>query len=418
MKKAFLLSIAYTLGSIALSLAFKALLTSLYEKSELAIFFTAVDMVSLFMLFFIGFRASMSVSYAKNKTLAADVLNGFRIAVAVMCVVGFFVSAFALSKLFFNPSLPYLAALFAGAGAYAYFSNQLSMYRLYDMVNVATILEPLFVFIWFLALFYPLSIRSLDALYLSSALGGLSLAGYIFFAKNRLYKEPLFALPKLTDEFRLFLKNSAFGGVEFLFGILILYLATAFIGYALPIEALGDFQVVVKSVFMYFVAIFVFPIVKFMLPELSALVSAKEIKSIKKLNRFAALYALGSALLVCFLTLLFAKPAISALFGAEYIDSAPSLFILSSALFFVILNTYQVALLKAMDRFFLSMSVRGCGTAFFAVWATICYEASPTLEGVCAALTLSYASMSALSFYLSTRELKRGLLNPLISKSD
>ena len=246
------------------------------------------------------------------------------------------------------------------------------MYRLYILVNKTVILEPLFALIWFLVLYYVFFVQSQDALYISSILAAFTVSAYIFLAKKNTHKEPPVALPVFNSEFKSFLKNSALGGAEFLFGMLILYFATLFIGYALPIDALGDFQVVVKSFFMYYIAIFVFPIVKFTLPELSVLVNAKEIDKIKKLNIFIFRYSVVGAVFVTIFSILFAKPVISALFGSVYASAATSLTIMSSALFFVSINTYQVALLKSMDRFFLSMSIRACGTLFFG-WLNLAF---------------------------------------------
>lgn len=410
MKKAFILSIFFTIASIALSLFFKSMTASLFEKVVLAVFYTVLDLVGLFMLLFIGFRASMTVAYNKGVEVGG-MLNWFRLIIIGVTVIGCLSSYFILSRFGAGVSFLNLIWLFAAFALYTYFSNQLGMYRLYADTNAITILEPLALIGWFSVLFFMLDVRGVESLYLAAPMGMLSVAAYIAVRKNRRHSEPPFFIPKLDEKLKGFLKNSAFGGAEFVFGMLILYLAVLFVGRMLSIEALGEFQVVVKSFFMYFISIFVFPIVKFILPELSFLVEKKDFVAIKKLNRFAFFYSAGAGAAVFLFTFALGKPLISYLFGVGYLPSYEPLLIISSAIFFVSINTYQVAVLKSLDRFFLSTAVRGCGSVIFPVFAFAVFEVAPSLEGVSFALVLSYASMAAISYYFSKKELNKQIFS-------
>jgi O-antigen/teichoic acid export membrane protein len=406
LKKAFLLSILFTIISIAISIYFKTLVASIFTKPELALFFTALDIVGLFMLLFIGFRASMTVAYT-NGTDTAQILGVFRLAIAFVSIFGFLTSLVVVSYFGFALPVFYMFLLFVTFGFYTYFSNQLSMYRMYADINVVTLLDSIAAIFWFAAFYYAASIHTSDALFLSSIAGMLCIGGYIYFRKAKLHKEPSLSLPRLDEKTRTFIKNSIFGGMEFVFGMLIIYLAVLFVGYNFSLDILGDFQVVVKSFFMYFIAIFIFPIVKFILPELSLLVVKKEFGSIKKLNIFALRYAVASCIMVFLPCLFFADSLVVWLFGKSYILAADSLVVLSVAIFFVSMNTYQVALLKSLDKFFLSMSVRASGSFLFPFFAFLTHYFSPTLRSVSLALVLSYASMSAISYYFSKREVKK-----------
>lgn len=406
MKRAFLFSIVFTIASIAVSVYFKSLVASIFPKTSLALYFSAIDIVGIFMLLFIGFRSSMSVAYNRG-TDVAQILGVFRLAVLVVSIVGFLVGIAIVEFSDFSIPILYLFLLFASFGFYTYFSNQLSMYRLYSDINAVTLLEPIASLVWFVVLYYAVFVRSFDALFLSSIFGLLSVSLYIFVRKNRFYKEPPFLRISLDSNTKSFIKNSIFGGMEFVFGMLIIYLAVLFIGYQFSLEILGDFQVVVKSFFMYFIAIFVFPIVKFVLPELSHLVAKKEFDGIKKLNDFAFRYAFGSGVVVFLLCYFFSSTVISWLFGESYLLAADALTTLSVAIFFVSMNTYQVAVLKSFDKFFLSMSVRACGSALFPFFAFLTHYFSATLTSVSFALTLSYASMAMISYYFVRRELLR-----------
>ena len=175
----------------------------------------------------------------------------------------------------------------------------------------------------------------------------------------------------------------------------------------LSLEALGEFQVVVKSFFMYYISIFVFPIVKFILPELSMLVEKKDFGSIAKLGRFAFLYAVSAGAAAFLFSAFLGETLITGLFGALYLPSYTPLVILSAAIVFVTINTYQVALLKSLDRFLLSTAVRATGSVIFPVFAFCIYPFAPSLEGVSAALLLSYAVMAVISYYFSKAEMKK-----------
>jgi len=406
LKKAFILSIFFTIFSIALSLAFKSVGASLFSKSDLAVFYSVLDLVGLFMLLFIGFRASMSVAYNKGAD-AADILNIFRIILFCVTLIGFVASVFIAHNFSLGVSPLFLLLLFASFAIYTYFSNQLGMYRLYADTNVVTLLEPSVLIAWFFVFYYYFEGAGTTSLYLAASFGMLSTATYIAAKKMRAHPEPRFFIPEKKEQLRGFLKNSAFGGAEFVFGILILYLAVLFVGKMLSLDALGEFQVVIKSFFMYFISIFVFPIVKFVLPELSYLVEKKEFGRIGRLGRFAFLYAVGSSVIVVAFSFLFGEGLILWLFGESYRGSAAPLWMLSTAIFFVTLNTYQVAILKSLDRFFLSMSVRACGSVVFPIYAFAVYGFLPSLEGVSLALVLSYATMATISYYFSRREMKK-----------
>lgn len=358
------------------------------------------------MLLFIGFRASMTVAYNKGSD-AADILNIFRIILFCVTLVGLGASLFIAHRFALGIHPLFLLALFASFGVYTYFSNQLGMYRLYTDTNVVTLLDPFVLIVWFFVFYRYFSVSNSSSLYLAASFGMFTTAAYIAFKKQSTHPEPKFFIPEKKEHLKGFLKNSALGGAEFVFGILILYLAVLFVGKMLSLDALGEFQVVVKSFFMYLISIFVFPIVKFILPELSYLVEKKEFERISRLGRFVFLYALIFGVVVVLFSFFFGEPLILWLFGESYRGSAAPLWILSTAIFFVTLNTYQVAVLKSLDRFFLSMSVRACGSVIFPLYAFAVYGFLPTLEGVSLALVLSYATMALISHYFSRQELSK-----------
>ena len=77
-KKAFLSGIWATLISIAIGFTFKIWLAGWVAKSDLALFHTVVDIISLSMILMTGFRSSMVVTYSQTKN-DIDIINIFRL---------------------------------------------------------------------------------------------------------------------------------------------------------------------------------------------------------------------------------------------------------------------------------------------------------------------------------------------------
>ena len=63
-----------------------------------------------------------------------------------------------------------------------------------------------------------------------------------------------------------------------------MYTAVLLIMKYFTLDELGDFQVVVKPVFTYMTMLFVFPIFRFVLPELSKLYGEKKYKELYKMK--------------------------------------------------------------------------------------------------------------------------------------
>ncbi len=406
MKKEFLLSILFTLSSIALSLYYKNIITGVFGKAELAVFFTALDIVGIFMLIFVGFRSSLSVALVHG-AVEADLLNIFRIAIVGVATVGSVAGFFILTTIGGGVSFWTVIWLFAAFGIYIYFSNQLTMYRMYREINYSTVLEQLFAVLFFVLFYFIFELRSFHILFVSfvSAMFGVSL--YIYVKKFGRYNEPRLFLPPLNEANKSFIKNSFFSSLEFVFGILMLYFAVVAVTRYMSLEELGDFQVVVKAFFMYLITLFVFPIVRFFIPELSRMAVAKDMAAIDRLTRFSYVYAFGAAAVCSVLFAVFGKTLILFLFGKAYLSSYLPFCILAPAIFFVAMNTYQVSILKAFDKFVTASIVRATGSFSFLIYFAPFDAYVGGLKGVSLTLLSAYATMFFISMYFSKREMKK-----------
>lgn len=406
MKKEFLLSIFFTLSSIVLSLYYKNIVTGIFGKGELAVFFTALDIVGVFMLLFIGFRSSLSVAMARGAN-EADLLNIFRIAITTVAAVGSIIGYFILVTIYAPMSFWTVLWLFVAFGAYIYLSNQLTMYRLYRQINYSTVIEQLFAVAFFALFYFVLHLHSFTMLFVSfvSSLLGVSL--YIYLSKSKEHKEPSIYIPKMTDNNKTFIKNSFLSSLEFVFGVLMLYFAVVAVTRYMSLEELGDFQVVVKAFFMYLITLFVFPIVRFFIPELSRMAINNDMAAIGRLTRFSYIYASSVTLFCTAAFILFGKWLIEFLFGDTYVSAYIPFCILAPAIFFVTMNTYQISVLKAFNRFVISTSVRAVGSLSFVLYFAPFDKLVGGLTGISLTLLSAYATMFIVSMYFSTKEMKK-----------
>ena len=408
-RKAFMASLPITFAALVVSVGYKVWTAILIDKETLALFFTAMDIFSLSLLILIGFRSSMVVAYARTHD-DLHILNIFRFILfgAVLLAWGA-VIPYLKHILGINVDYWYLVAALLGMGLWTYLGNQLSMYRLYGAINRATFLEPALALVWFTVAWYGYEVRGLQALFVGTVTGSLTLSLYLFYVKFRhKVKEPPLVLEMPDSTMRTFLRNSVISTVEFGSGIVMIYLAVILLLNFHGRAELGDFQVVVKPVLMGLIALFVFPVFRFFLPELSRLISKKDRAGIIALKtwyvRFAAAAGMGLVLFFIF----FGQWFVGALFPPEY--GAAYLMLVHLVLFFpfVMLNALQLALIKAAGHFMQALVVRVAGIVIFAIAFFSLRFFSHSVVDVVLGLSLGYLGMFILSLTLE-RRVMRGL---------
>lgn len=351
-KTAFLTSLPITFFALVVGVGYKVWTASLIERETLALFFTAMDIFALSLLVLVGFRSSMVVSYARTND-DLHILNIFRFILfgAVLIAWGA-VIPYLKHILGVNVDYWYLVAALLSIGLWTYLGNQLAMYRLYGAINRATFLEPTLALGWFALAWYVYDVRGLQALFVGTVMGSLSLSLYLLVVKFRhRVKEPPLILVMPDPDMRTFLRNSVISTVEFGSGIVMIYLAVLFLLNFHGRAELGDFQVVVKPVLMGLIALFVFPVFRFFLPELSRLVQAGDLTAIMELKRWYVKFSAVAGMVLVLFFILFGEWFVTALFPPEY--GAAYLMLVHLVLFFpfIMLNALQLALIKAAGNF-------------------------------------------------------------------
>lgn len=360
----FFINIIFSFFAIVLNFWFKSYLAFEFAKVELGIYYTLIDIVSIFMIIFVGARSSMVVHFAKtnNETM---ILNLFKIALGIVFIIASLFLVMFYEKIFDSSINKIFLVMFVLAQAiYIFFFNQLSMYKLYKLTNIVTLIEP----ITLIGVFFILKVMiglSFEQLLLSTIFDMFILALIMKIGKNK--NEPPFALVTLDNSSKQFINNSLLASFEFFVGMLSVYLAVLFFAKYFGVEHLADFQVVVKPIYFYFLTLFVFPIFKFVFPEVSQMASQKNYTQIKAITTKITIYAFVVSIVSMALLIFFGKNLVLYFFGEAYINSVFMLQITAIVFSFVIFTGYFTSVLKAFGKFKETLFIRIFGLIVFGI---------------------------------------------------
>ncbi|HFC92499.1 MAG TPA: hypothetical protein ENJ51_06775 [Leucothrix mucor] len=402
-------SLLFTSMGLVLNFIFKSMAAKLIEKEELGLFFTAIDVFSLTLLLLVGFRSSMVVCYSKTKD-DINITNIFRYFLFVIVFVSWLlVIPYLKHKMGINIHYWYLVFLMLSMGLVVYLGNQIAMYRHYNIINKITLIEPSLVLGWFIIAYYGVGVRGYHALFISSVMGTLGVAAYIFFARRNLSKEPVFRRIEMTEEMRKFLKNSIISTLEFGSSIVMIYLSIILIMHYYTLDDLANFQVVVKTIFVAMISLFVFPIFRFILPELAELINSDKHQEIAKLKKEIYRFSIAVSIIFFLAALLFAESLIAWAFSEEYKQSYTMLLHLSPFFVFVMLNAYNISYIKASGKFWWAFFLRVSGSFMVLLSFYLLKQFSDSIIIVALSLIWGYVGMFIISFLLE-RRLRRAIV--------
>jgi O-antigen/teichoic acid export membrane protein len=396
-KKAFLSGIWATLASICVGFVFKIWLAQWVEKSELALYHTVVDIISLSLILMTGFRSSMVVSYSQTHN-DRDIINIFRFSLIAMVLITWgSVIPYIKHSLNINVGYLQLVGIILGMGLKVYFSNLVAMYRLYDVSNKVTWLEPISNVVMFVFCYNLLGLDTLSSLFYGLTLSSFSIAIYMFICrKESNYTRPL-AMVQLDSLMINYVKKSFTASLEAGASILMIYITVLLTITHFSVDELGDFQVVVRPIFTYMTMLFVFPIYRFVLPELAVSIRKSDHEQVKLIRRWV--FKLSFVVGLSFFSIMFflGKSIIAWLFPPEYSSALPVLFHFSIFFVFMMLNAYQLAYIKANGKFTLSLLIRLMGIVTLVVAYYLLSKITENVIAIITALCSGYVVMFILS---------------------
>lgn len=397
LKKAFISGIWATLASISVGFAFKIWLAQWVEKGDLALYHTVVDIISLSLILMTGFRSSMVVSYSQTHN-DRDIINIFRFSlIAIVLITWGAIIPYIKHSLNINVGYLQLVGIILGMSLKVYFTNLVAMYRLYDVSNKVTWLEPISNVVMFVFCYYFLGLDTLSSLFYGLTLSSLSIAIYMYVhRKKSIITRPL-AMVHLDPPLISYVKKSFTASLEAGTSILMIYITVLLTITHFSVDELGDFQVVVRPVFTYMTMLFVFPIYRFVLPELAVNIRQGDHEQVKKIRRWV--FKLSAIVGITFFsTMYFGGAAIIAwVFPPEYSGALPVLFHFSIFFVFMMLNAYQLAYIKAHGRFTLSLLIRIAGIITLVSAYYLLAKITDNVVAIITALCTGYIVMFILS---------------------
>lgn len=397
LKTAFISGIWATLASISVGFAFKIWLAQWVAKGDLALYHTVVDIISLSLIFMTGFRSSMVVSYSQTHN-DRDIINIFRFSLIAMVLLTWgTIIPYIKHALNINVGYLQLVGIILGMGLKVYFANLVAMYRLYDVSNKVTWLEPISNVVMFVFCYYLLGLDTLSSLFYGLTLSSLSIAIYMFIRRKKSNSTRPLAMVQLDPPLISYVKKSFTASLEAGASILMIYITVLLTITHFSVDELGDFQVVVRPVFTYMTMLFVFPIYRFVLPELAVCIRNSDHEQVKKIRRWV--FKLSFVVGLSFVSIMFfwGKPIIASIFPPEYSNALPVLFHFSIFFVFMMLNAYQLAYIKAHGRFTLSLLIRLMGIATLVAAYYLLSQMTENVVAIITALCSGYVVMFILS---------------------
>lgn len=406
-KKAFRAGIWATTLSIVVGFGFKIWLAQWVARADLALFHSAVDVISLSLLLLTGFRSSMVVSYSQTKN-DRDIINIFRLALVMMVLLTWgAVLPYLKHNLGMDVDYIYLVGVILGLSLKVYFGNQVAMYRLYDATNRSTWLDPLGQAVVFLICWGIFDMAPMPALFCGVAISSLALSIHLWLSRQRQVKAPPLAGVQLDDNMRAFVRKSFIASMEAGASILMIYLMVLLTVRFFSVEELADFQVVIRPVFTYMTLLFVFPIYRFVLPELAVCLREGSVEAVRELRRWVIMLSFKVSGVFALVTLVFGREIVAFVFPAAYANSALVLMHLSLFFVFIMLNAYQLAYIKARGKFAWSLGIRLVGIAALLLSFTLLQYFTQHIVSIILALGSAYLAMYVLSSIAERRLLSQ-----------
>ncbi|MCL1146275.1 hypothetical protein L2747_09730 [Shewanella marinintestina] len=406
-KNAFVSAIWATFASMSLGLAFKIWLAQWVDKSDLALYHTVVDIISMSLILLSGFRASMVVSFSQTKN-DADITNIFRYSLITMVLFTWgLVLPYIKHQLNIDVEYIQLVGVILGMGFKVYFTNQIGMYRLYDIANKAIWIEPLVQVLLFLVCFYLFGQTAVASLFFSLMLSNFAVATYMFIQRRKLIATTPLAPVQLDEKMKSFVKKSMMSSLEVGASILMIYAAVLLtIGY-FTIDELGDFQVVVRPVLAYFTMLFVFPVYRYILPEIAQCLRHEQHQEIALIRRWFFKLSLAISASLLLVLVLFSDEIVGFIFPQTYAKAAPVLLHFSLFFGFMMLNAFQVAYIKAHGLFLQSLMIRLLGVATLLSMFYLLRLFTDNVVAVILALGFGYLVMFIASSIIERKLLKQ-----------
>ncbi|GAX86855.1 conserved hypothetical protein [Lebetimonas natsushimae] len=354
MKKLLFSASFITILVMGINFLFKIYLSYKIDKNELGLFYTFMDVISVGIMLFSGFKDSLVVAY-DNEDFEKIFFWYKRIFWGlVLILMGG--ELFYYSKLSFNYPVYFLILLFLANSYMIYLSYLNAAFKNYKVMLFENLVMSIGLILGYFI--FSFSKYVLFFAFLTSYMGRIL---YLKIFGNLRLKEKKASFLEVKN----FFKNSLLSSLMYFFsGLFVSLSAITFLYFYDNKDILSEYHVVVRSIFFSLVAIFVFPLNTFTFPHISKFIAEGKFYEILRIEKKLFRYLFIFFILLIFSTF-FTKFGIELVFPISYKESYKMLNLMLPFLPFIAYTTFALNILKGFNRFDLALIVRIAGSLTF-----------------------------------------------------
>ncbi len=381
LKSSILLNSSVTMLIMIINFAFKVYLAKHFSQLNLVAYYTILDMFALITRGFIGYKDALTTMYHEH-TQQMDIVRLFSmlffslIFFIALVIIPIGTNYYIVPKIEnFSISWIYLSVLFIMMNIVSYYSYLFLITKEYKVISIYDMLKSLLVII-FIVLFY--NIFHFEANYqtmiYATIVANLFLWSYLVYEKRRLLPDFAFKnlfswhLPYFEDSTkkRFIVLTMMASSNYFIYGLLLFAPVFVMLHFQ-DMDDLANYQVVARSIYFALVAIFSWPLGRFMFPEFSLLIREKRYNDLEILRKkfIKLLIVFGFFIVLAMWGL--SEYIITLMFPSSYHDSYKMLNILVMALPFVMYTNFSSSTLKALGNYKLTLGISIVGVSIFII---------------------------------------------------
>jgi O-antigen/teichoic acid export membrane protein len=378
LKKIVVLNSILTSGNIIIKFGLNIFLAGEFPEKELVTYFTLIDIITLLSMIAAGFKDALVRAIARHKEKAYFYFKN---------LVGlFFIGIFILvipSMVYVNDELNFLpikyqlweletTALLLVTNAML--GQFLLANRVYMIVSYIEVMRGVFfVAIFFLA-YFIFNFNTADDYLLTAFIASnlLILFWLLYNIKNYIITANINNLSKqlrtdsLSKQDKKEINRSVtYASLEYFTASISLYSSSLIMLYLFGDENVGDFQVVARPIYFALIAVFSYPIFRFLFPEFSTLIKNKQYTRLAEIRKKFNLYLSILSVVLIIGCWLFADFFVLLLFPEGYKESYRYLNILIIAVPFVVYTAFLFSVIKAAGYFKQTFYIRLVGFIAF-----------------------------------------------------
>jgi O-antigen/teichoic acid export membrane protein len=374
-----LLNAILTLGNILIKFGLNIFLAGEFPEKELVIYFTLIDIITLLSMIVSGFKDALVRAIARHKEKAycyfKNIVGLFFIVIFVFVIplITYFNYGLNLPIKYQLWELETTASLLIINAMLGQFLLANCVYMIVSYIEIMR--GVFFVAIFFLA-YLIFNFNSADDYLLTAFIASnllilfwllYNIKNYIITANIKNFSKQLRTDSLSKQDKKEINRSVTYASLEYFTASISLYSSSLIMLYLFGDENVGDFQVVARPIYFALIAVFSYPIFRFLFPEFSTLIKNKQYTRLAEIRKKFNLYLSIFSVVLIMGCWLFAEFFVLLLFPEGYKESYRYLNILIIAIPFVVYTSFLFSVIKAAGYFKQTFYIRLVGFMAFLV---------------------------------------------------